>query len=100
MRQIAELLSAPPRAEMLPNFILSRVSDLERRPQRLSDDEIRGRLRDALGIGRLPREDAQRSVGTIDRGDFVIEKLVYEPTQGSPFRRTFICPLRPDLIRP
>jgi cephalosporin-C deacetylase-like acetyl esterase len=95
VRQIAELLGAAPRAEMLPSFILSRVVDLEHRPQRRSDDEIRGRLRDALGIDRLPREDAQRSIGTIDRGDFVIEKLVYEATPGLPVPAHLYLPADP-----
>ena len=95
VRQIAELLGTPPRAGMLPNFILSRVAELERRPQRRSDDEIRSRLRDALGIDRLPREDAQRSIGTIDRGDFVIEKLVYEATPGLPVPAHLYLPAAP-----
>jgi dienelactone hydrolase len=42
--------------------------------------ELRRRLAAAVGIERLPQPQARnlRLVGTIDRGDYVIEKLVYE----------------------
>jgi dienelactone hydrolase len=42
--------------------------------------ELRRRLTTAIGIDRLPKAQARnvRLVATIDRGDYVIEKLVYE----------------------
>jgi dienelactone hydrolase len=41
---------------------------------------LRRKLADAVGIDRLPKPQARnvRTVGTIDRGEYVIEKLVYE----------------------
>lgn len=42
--------------------------------------DLRRRLRLSLGIERLPRPGARRlrTVGRVERGDYVIEKLVYE----------------------
>ena len=45
---------------------------------------LRRRLRESLGVDRLPKPVPRnvRPVGTIDRGSYVIEKLVYETFPG------------------
>jgi dienelactone hydrolase len=56
--------------------------------------ELRRKLAAAVGSERLPKPEARnvRVVGTIDRGDYVIEKLVYD---------TFAdCPVAAHLYRP
>lgn len=46
---------------------------------------MRGRLIESLGLDRLPRSDhSVRTVGLIERRDFVVEKLVFESTPGLP----------------
>jgi cephalosporin-C deacetylase-like acetyl esterase len=46
--------------------------------------ELRRRLAAAIGIERLPQPQPRsvRLVGTVDRGDYVIEKIVYETFPG------------------
>ncbi|OAI46601.1 hypothetical protein AYO44_11100 [Planctomycetaceae bacterium SCGC AG-212-F19] len=57
---------------------LEHPTDKQRWEQSVPD--LRRKLRAAIGIDRLPKPEARnvRNVGTIDRGDYVIEKLVYE----------------------
>lgn len=47
--------------------------------------ELRRSLRVSLGLERLPRPVARelKAVGSVDRGDYVIEKLVYETFPGT-----------------
>ena len=91
MRVLDELLTAPPRAGMVPAFILARADELAERsgdPSRSATgearDALRRRLRDALGLDRIPRADAYELRGRIERDGYVIEKLVYEATPGLP----------------
>lgn len=46
---------------------------------------LRQSLRASLGLDRLPKPEPRnvRAVGTLDRGDFAIEKLVYETLPGA-----------------
>jgi dienelactone hydrolase len=56
--------------------------------------ELRRKLTAAIGIDRLPRPQARnvRLVGTLDRGDYVIEKLTYETFPD--------CPVAAHVYRP
>jgi cephalosporin-C deacetylase-like acetyl esterase len=91
VRVLDELLSAPPRAGMVPAFILARADALAVRSGDPSPsvspearDVLRRRLRDALGLDRVPRTDRCELRGRIERDGYVIEKLVYEATPGLP----------------
>lgn len=91
MRVLDELLTAPPRAGMVPAFILARADGLAARAgdpsqsaSRDARDALRRRLRDALGLDRIPRADTCELRGRIERDGFVVEKLVFEATPGLP----------------
>lgn len=77
---------------MVPDFILSRVSELDRSCSRAHDHvgvernaAVRAGLAEALGLGRIPRSTAplQRQ-GQVERDGYIIEKLVYEALPGLP----------------
>src|SRR5437588_11230641 len=76
---------------MVPAFILARADELAARAGDLSQsvsrearDALRRRLRDALGLDRIPRADTCELRGRIERDGFVVEKLVFEATPGLP----------------
>jgi cephalosporin-C deacetylase-like acetyl esterase len=89
VRVLDELLTTPPRAGMVPAFILSRAEQLATRtadPSGSATPEsrelLKRRLRDALGLDRIPTADGCELRGSIRRNGHVIEKLVYEATPG------------------
>jgi cephalosporin-C deacetylase-like acetyl esterase len=91
VRVLDELLTAPPRAGMVPAFVLARAEELATRSDAQSRsfspalrDALRSRLRDALGLDRIPRSDRCELVGSIGRDGYVIQKLVFEATPGLP----------------
>jgi cephalosporin-C deacetylase-like acetyl esterase len=89
MRVAEELLRAQPRAQMLPQFILSRAAHLAGPPlqagaevSELDAHAVRQRIVDALGIDRIPRSRDVTLVDRIEHSDCSIEKLAYEATPG------------------
>lgn len=94
MRTVGELFNAPPRAAMAPDFVLARARDLEvaaarsrAHRQAVNPDsmeaaahttELRDRVRDALGIDRLPKASRVTYVDTIVRPEYTIHKIVFE----------------------
>jgi cephalosporin-C deacetylase-like acetyl esterase len=77
---------------MVPDFILKRVSDLDRIRAEMQEragvepsEAVRARLVEALGLGRIPRSSVPpRRQGRVERDGYVIEKLVYEALPGLP----------------
>ncbi len=91
-RPLSEVLHAPPRASLLPDFVDRRALLLEERHAALSPDEalvrreeLRAAVADCLGIERLDRSEAfPRTVGRLERDGYGIEKLVFEAVPGLP----------------
>ena len=89
---LLQLLREPPRASLVPDFILKRASELDRihdgelgRVELEKSDALRAGLVDALGLERIPRSTAPlQQRGRVARDGFDIEKLVYEALPGLP----------------
>jgi cephalosporin-C deacetylase-like acetyl esterase len=98
MRDISELLQLPPRARMVPDFVLARAQQLEaaaalRRAERqqvgpeevesiAARDALRDRVRDAIGIDRLPRVSKSHILDSVERPNYTIVKKTFEVTRG------------------
>ncbi len=90
---LALLLQATPAGEMVLDALQARVKDVlashpppaDRASWERAVPELRKRLRAALGLDRLgpPVPRNLRRVGTIDRGAYVVDKLVYETLPGA-----------------
>lgn len=89
---------AKPFLDALENRAEERLARLEHPTDRdawkRAAPDLRKRLTTALGIDRLPKPQARnvRQVGTVDRGDYVIEKIVYETLPD--------CPVAAHVYRP
>ncbi len=85
-----QLVSRPPKADMLPGFVDARARELEdlhdaRSPAEslARRDELRKAVIECLGLKRLPETAAvARSVGRIEKDAYTIEKLVIEALPG------------------
>lgn len=103
MNEFEPVLSEPPRAGVLPQFIINQAQFHARERHQIDistahqhKKELRERLADSLGITRLPRcEASARSLGVIERRDFTIEKLVFEATPGLPVPAHLYAPRAP-----
>jgi dienelactone hydrolase len=90
MRVIEELLRQPPRADMLPDFIVSRAALLSgtsgAEATRAAPDvaAIRRQVVEALGLERIPASNSVEVVGRTEWSDHAVEKLVFEATPGLP----------------
>jgi hypothetical protein len=90
--QVTDLLSRPPKADMLPDFVDRRAGELEQlhdtrsaAETRERRDELRTLVVECLGLERLPAvSPSVRSVGELRRDGYVIEKLVLDVFPGLP----------------
>lgn len=111
MRATSELFRVPPRAEMVPKFVLARAHELQlaatqsRSVRETVQHEsvkataltsgLRGRVADALGIERLPGTSNVSYLDTIVRSPYKIHKLTFEATRGLVVPALLYLPNRP-----
>jgi cephalosporin-C deacetylase-like acetyl esterase len=70
---------------MLPDFVDACAERLEAHPPALARDALREAVEECLGVPRLPSAATPvRTVGTIERDAYTIEKLVFEALPGLP----------------
>jgi cephalosporin-C deacetylase-like acetyl esterase len=96
------ILSRPPRADMLPDFVDACAARLEGLD---AVDDLRDAVTECLGIERLPRSDVPpRVVGRIERDAYTIDKLVFEALPGLPVPALLYLPLDahqcPGVVHP
>jgi cephalosporin-C deacetylase-like acetyl esterase len=110
---LAAVLGKPPKAAMLPDFVDACAARLEvlhsARPPAASlarRNELLDAVTDCLGIARLPCHGAPaRTVGTLERDGYTIEKLVFEALPGLPapallYRPTGASRPHPAVVHP
>jgi cephalosporin-C deacetylase-like acetyl esterase len=105
MKSLTELLAAPPRGAMVPNFIVRRAADLAERPSGSeslapgtpSRSAIRRGLRDALGLDRIEQDRRVRWVERVAGDGFDVEKLVFQAARGLDVPALLYMPRGPGL---